>query len=92
MNQSFDYNIVLIGFMGTGKSTISEYMKQKFGMEVIEMDQIIAQRQGMTISKIFETYGEEYFRELETDLLIELQSRKNHILWRRCSHERTKCG
>ena len=67
MNQSFDYNIVLIGFMGTGKSTISEYMKQKFGMEVIEMDQIIAQRQGMTISKIFETYGEEYFRELETE-------------------------
>ena len=45
MNQSFDYNIVLIGFMGTGKSTISEYMNQKFGMEVIEMDQIIAQRQ-----------------------------------------------
>lgn len=80
MNQSFDYNIVLIGFMGTGKSTISEYMKQKFGMEVIEMDQIIAQRQGMTISKIFETCGEEYFRELETNLLIELQEKKNLII------------
>ena len=80
MNQSFDYNIVLIGFMGTGKSTISEYMNQKFGMEVIEMDQIIAQRQGMTISKIFETYGEEYFRELETNLLIELQEKKNLII------------
>ena len=80
MNQSFDYNIVLIGFMGTGKSTISEYMNQKFGMEVIEMDQIIEQRQGMSISKIFETYGEEYFRDLETNLLIELQSRKNLII------------
>ena len=80
MNQSFDYNIVLIGFMGTGKSTISEYMKQKFGMEVIEMDQIIEQRQGMSISKIFATYGEEYFRDLETDLLIEMQSRKNLII------------
>ena len=79
MNQSFDYNIVLIGFMGTGKSTISEYMNQKFGMEVIEMDQIIAQRQGMTISKIFETYGEEYFLELETNLLIEQQVIKNLI-------------
>lgn len=80
MNQSFDYNIVLIGFMGTGKSTISEYMKKEFSMEVIEMDAVIEERQGMSISKIFETYGEEYFRDLETSLLIELQSRKNLII------------
>ena len=46
----FDYNIVLIGFMGAGKSTISEFLKTVFAMEVIEMDQIIAERQGMSIS------------------------------------------
>ena len=69
----FDYNIVLIGFMGTGKSTVSSYLKKKFGMEVVEMDQIISERQGMNISDIFKTYGEEYFRDLETDLLIEMQ-------------------
>ena len=76
----FDYNIVLIGFMGAGKSTISEFLKTVFAMEVIEMDQIIAERQGMSISDIFETYGEEYFRDLETNLLIEMQSKKNMVI------------
>lgn len=76
----FDYNIVLIGFMGTGKSTVSSYLKKNFGMEVVEMDQIISERQGMNISDIFKTYGEEYFRDLETDLLIEMQSRKNVVI------------
>ena len=76
----FDYNIVLIGFMGAGKSTISEFLKTVFAMEVIEMDQIIAERQGMSISDIFETYGEEYFRDLETSLLIEMQSKKNMVI------------
>ena len=66
----FNYNIVLIGFMGAGKSTISEFLKNSFAMEVIEMDQIIAEREGMTISDIFEVYGEQYFRNLETNLLI----------------------
>ena len=76
----FDYNIVLIGFMGAGKSTISEFLKTVFAMDVIEMDQIIAERQGMTISDIFETYGEDYFRDLETNLLIEMQSKKNMVI------------
>ena len=54
----FDYNIVLIGFMGAGKSTISDFLRTVFAMEVVEMDHIIAERQGMSISDIFETYGE----------------------------------
>ena len=41
----FDYNIVLIGFMGAGKTSISEYLKTLFAMDVIEMDQIIAERE-----------------------------------------------
>ena len=70
----FNYNIVLIGFMGAGKSTISDYLKTVFAMDIIEMDQIIAERAGMSISDIFETYGEQYFRDCETNLLIEMQS------------------
>ena len=75
-----NYNIVLIGFMGAGKSTISEFLKNSFAMEVIEMDQIIAEREGMTISDIFEVYGEQYFRNLETNLLIEMQSKTNVVI------------
>ena len=76
----FSYNIVLIGFMGSGKSTISEYLHTLFDMEIIEMDQMIAKREGMSISDIFETRGEEYFRNLETSLLIEMQERTNVVI------------
>ncbi len=76
----FNYNIFLIGFMGAGKSTISDYLKNALAMDVVEMDQCIVERQEMSISDIFETYGEEYFRELETNLLIEMQSRSNVVV------------
>ena len=76
----FSYNIVLIGFMGAGKSTISEYLSTMFAMDIVEMDQLIAEREEMSISDIFETYGEEYFRNLETNLLIELQEHKNTVI------------
>ena len=56
-------NIFLIGFMGTGKSTISAVLGKELSTEVIEMDELIVKRQGMPISQIFETRGEEYFRE-----------------------------
>ncbi len=78
--QLFDYNIVLIGFMGSGKSTISHALSQIFAMDVIEMDQVIADREGMSISEIFEVHGEEYFRNLETELLRELQNRKGVVI------------
>lgn len=76
----FDYNIVLIGFMGAGKTTISNYLNTMFAMEVIEMDEIIAQREGMSISDIFEVHGEPYFRDAETNLLIEMQAKTNHVI------------
>lgn len=76
----FDYNIVLIGFMGAGKTTISEYLSTLFDMQVVEMDQMIAEREGMSIPDIFEVYGEEYFRNRETELLVEMQNHKNVVL------------
>ena len=75
-----NYNIVLIGFMGTGKSTISAYLTEQFGMEAIDMDQVISEREGMPISRIFEIHGEEYFRNAETNLLKELQTKKNVVI------------
>ena len=76
----FDYNIVLIGFMGAGKTTVSDYLSMMFDMDIIEMDQEITDREEMSIPDIFATYGEEYFRDLETSLLVELQDRKNVII------------
>ena len=76
----FGYNVVLIGFMGAGKSTIAELLRTGWGMERIEMDALIEEREGMRISKIFETKGEPYFRDLETELLIELQARSNAVI------------
>ena len=76
----FDYNIVLIGFMGTGKSTVSEYLSSRFAMRIVEMDQVIAKREKMSIPEIFAAHGEEYFRDLETGLLVEMQSRKNTVI------------
>ncbi len=76
----FDYNIVMIGFMGAGKSTVADYLSMMFAMDVVEMDQEIAKEEGMSIPDIFETYGEEYFRDLETELLKKMQSRKNVLI------------
>lgn len=76
----FSYNIVLIGFMGAGKSTVSDYLSTMFAMNIVEMDQVISEREEMSIPDIFATYGEEYFRGLETKLLIEMQSKKNTII------------
>ena len=76
----FDYNIVLIGFMGAGKTTVSDYLSTMFAMDIVEMDQVIADREEMSIPDIFATYGEEYFRNMETNLLIEMQSRKNTVI------------
>lgn len=73
-------NLVLIGFMGAGKSTVAEYLSKNFSMEIIEMDQVIAQREHMSIPEIFSTHGEEYFRNLETNLLKELQTKTNKII------------
>lgn len=76
----FSYNIFLIGFMGCGKSTISEYLREHYAMKKIEMDSVIQEREGMSISDIFRIHGEPYFRDLETKLLTELQQKKNVVV------------
>lgn len=73
-------NIMLIGFMGCGKSTISAYLNKMLAMEVIEMDAFIVEREGMSINDIFEKHGEEYFRNCESNLLIELQAQNQLVV------------
>lgn len=66
--------------MGTGKTTVSKCLKQKFGMTILDTDTEIERREGRTIPEIFETEGEEYFRERETELLRELRARENVVI------------
>ena len=73
-------NIFLIGFMGTGKSTIARNMTRKYHMEILEMDETIVEREGMSIPDIFSKKGEMYFRDLETELLKELQEKDNMVV------------
>ena len=80
MKMQFTYNIFLIGFMGSGKSTVADYLCEKFDMDVVEMDQVIAERERMSISDIFEKHGELYFRDLETKLLVELKEKTNTVV------------
>lgn len=79
-NKTITGNIFLIGFMGCGKSTISDYLCREYGMEKVEMDEQIEKDEGKTISEIFASEGEEYFRGLETALLESFQSRNNVVI------------
>lgn len=65
--------IYLIGFMGTGKSTVGKRLAEQLGFTFLDTDLIIEERAGMPIPKIFETSGEMYFRNLETAVLIDLE-------------------
>lgn len=65
-------NIVLIGFMGSGKSTVGRELHHRLGYPLVDMDHVIEHRAGKPITAIFSDEGEEAFRDMETDLLVEL--------------------
>lgn len=74
-------NIVLIGFMGSGKTSVGLRLSYKFQKTVLDTDKLIESREGRSISEIFASDGELYFRDLETKLLKELAQRlHNRIL------------
>ena len=65
-------NVFLIGFMGSGKSTIARLLSEEMGNELIEMDETIETEEGCSINQIFEIHGEAHFRELETALVVRI--------------------
>ena len=73
-------NIVLCGFMGSGKSTIGNLLSKKLGMAFIDLDAYIEKKENKSVSQIFEESGEEYFRQLERDAVKELAYKKSIIL------------
>jgi shikimate kinase len=73
-------NIILIGFMGSGKSSIGRLVARKLRFRFVDTDRIIVQRAGMEISRIFAGRGEESFRGLETEALSSLSDQKQCVI------------
>ena len=67
-------NVILIGFMGAGKTTVGERYAKKHGLPMVDTDWLIEERAGMTISEIFAQKGEDEFRRTETAVLQTLLS------------------
>ncbi len=65
-------NLILIGFMGTGKSAAGSLLAEKLKRKFIDLDQLIEENSGSSIAAIFEEQGEEHFRELESETLNKL--------------------
>jgi shikimate kinase len=72
-------NISLIGFMGSGKSTVGRILADKVGFLYIDLDRIIELEKGISISDIFKEYGEKYFRDLESEVIKKVYKNKNCI-------------
>lgn len=66
-------NIILIGYMGCGKSTVGKQLSQRLKYQFCDTDDRIEQQTGRKISDLFASQGEAYFRELETKLLEQMQ-------------------
>jgi shikimate kinase len=73
-------NIIITGFMGTGKSVVAKELARKLKMEFIDMDRIIEERQGTSIADIFAGQGEKYFRAQENKLVKELSQKENIVI------------
>jgi shikimate kinase len=72
-------NIVLTGFMGTGKTTVGRLLAARLGYEFVDTDEAIVERHG-EIADIFRTRGEEAFRQIERQLAAELASRERLVI------------
>src|SRR3989338_6623192 len=73
-------NIILIGFRGTGKTTIGKMLAQRLGKEFVDADAYLEQREGNTIKDIFAEGGENLFREIETHVIAELCQLNNRVI------------
>ena len=73
-------NIILCGFMGSGKSTIGNLLSKKMGMSFVDMDKYIEKQENKTVTQIFEENGEEYFREKEREASRLLGSKRGLII------------
>ena len=76
-----DYtNIVLVGFMGTGKTRIGQDVAKRLGLRFVDMDDCIVERAGKPIPEIFADDGEPHFRSIERQVVIDLAGETGHVI------------
>ena len=73
-------NIVFLGMMGSGKTTIGKLVSKKLDQDFFDIDQCIENKQGMKISEIFAVKGEKFFREIEEKITLDTLNKKNAII------------
>ena len=79
-NQRHIHNVALIGFMGTGKSSVGRIVAEQLRYELVDTDEMIEKRAGKTITEIFQQDGEPAFRALEKQLVAELAARTGIVI------------
>jgi shikimate kinase len=72
--------IILLGYMGCGKSTIANRLSKSTNIPFVDLDKIIEERTNLSINKIFEQYGEIYFRKLEHEVFVELLNSPENLI------------
>lgn len=73
-------NIILIGLMGVGKTSIGRYLAKRLQLNFVDTDQVLEQRTNVTIAQIFAIEGEAKFREREATLIAELSQQEHMVL------------
>ncbi len=73
-------NIILVGFMGTGKTAVGRALAKHLKMKFIDMDDLIEEREGMKISDIFASKGEPYFRKVEKGIAREVSAKSGLVI------------
>lgn len=73
-------NIILIGMMGSGKTTVGKVLADVLGFNFIDLDEFIVQSEGTEIADIFARHGEGYFRKLESDALQALEGYQDAVI------------
>ena len=73
-------NIVITGFMASGKTTVSKEIAAMSNYEFIDTDELLEKNEGITINEIFAKYGEEYFREREHETIKKVSGMDNMVI------------
>ena len=73
-------NIILIGFMGAGKSAVGKFLARELSMDYLDCDELVEKTAQMSINDIFAKKGEPYFRNLETEIIKTLQDYDNFVI------------